>query len=577
MSLTFVEIERQKNWRIAVFFLVLLSLYFVILTTLSLSLFIIAPPLLFLIKGALFQYFLIVISVSLLVALIHFYFSGFSVLRYLATNLGAAKPDHEDGIHTRLKNIIDEVHVATGNKRKIDCMVIPSLAMNALAVDNFRGNAVIAVTEGLISRLTRAQLEAVVAHEAYHILSGDCLEATVAASLFGIPASIIEGSQNLSEHGMIHPLLIPTWILLKFSQMFNMFISREREYRADAGAVKMNRNPVALAEALHKISRGWRGTGFFGSGLEMLCIINPKASELDESEGWVSDLFSTHPPIRKRVGILLRMARASLSQFYSRADEVKMAAISEPAKTAEPLYPVRKEAPPFGHGGRNIASEELNASPELSNGVYYAYKEEQEWQGPFSLSELSALTWLTPLTWVGAVPDEEIERASENPIINAIFIKRLINTKAKTAELTCPNCKQALVEIPYERTQIYQCNFCKGTLVENNKLPRIIVRDEEPCHERISQLAKAVVNENQKGLTIKRLISKEGLKKPIPFKNCPKCKKPMMRRFYSLAYLVEVDRCSFCGITWFDKDELEMLQCMVENRIVPEIELSYEE
>ena len=77
MSLTFVEIEKQKNWRIAVFFLVLLSLYFVILTTLSLSLFIIAPPLLFLIKGALFQYFLIVISVSLLVALIHFYFSGF--------------------------------------------------------------------------------------------------------------------------------------------------------------------------------------------------------------------------------------------------------------------------------------------------------------------------------------------------------------------------------------------------------------------------------------------------------------------------------------------------------------------
>jgi Zn-finger nucleic acid-binding protein len=324
-----------------------------------------------------------------------------------------------------------------------------------------------------------------------------------------------------------------------------MFISREREYRADAGAVKMTRNPVALAEALHKTSRGWRGAGFLGSGLEMLCIINPRASELDESEGWLSDLFSTHPPIRKRVGILLRMARASLSQFYSRADAEKKAAVSEPAKTAEPLY--------------------------------YAFNEEQEWQGPFNLAGLSALTWLTPLTWVGASPDEEIERASENPIINAIFIKRLINTKVKTAELTCPNCRQALVEIPYERTQIYQCNFCKGTLVENNKLPRIIVRDEEPCHERISQIAKAVVNEKQKSLTIKRLIPKDESKEPIPFKNCPKCKKPMMRRFYSLVYLIEVDMCSFCGITWFDKDELEMLQCMVENRIVPEIELSYEE
>ncbi len=542
MSLTFVEIERQKNWRIAVFFIILLSLYFVILTTLSLSLFIIAPPLLFLVKDYLPRYLLIVTLVSLAVASIHFYFSGFSVLRYLTTNLGAAKPDHEDGIHKRLKNIIDEVHVATGNKRKIDCMVIPSLAMNALAVDNFRGNAVIAVTEGLISRLTRPQLEAVVAHEAYHILSGDCLEATVAASLFGIPASIIEGSQNLSEHGMIHPLLIPTWLLLKFSQIFNMFISREREYRADAGAVKMSRNPVALAEALHTISRNWRGTGFLGSGLEMLCIINPRASELDESEGWLSDLFSTHPPIRKRVGILLRMARASLSQFYSRTDAEKKRIVSEPAKTAEALY--------------------------------YAYNKEQQWQGPFNLEELSALTWLTPLTWIGTAPDKEIERASENPIINAIFIKRLIQTKAKTADLICPNCKQALVEIPYERTQIYQCNFCKGALVENNKLPRIIVRDEEPCPERIKQLSRAAINEKQKRMTTKRLNSKEEPKTSIPFKNCPKCKKPMFRRFYSLVYLIEVDRCGFCGITWFDKDELEMLQCMVENRIVPEIELS---
>lgn len=545
MSLTFVEIEKQKNWRIAVFFLVLLSLYFVILTTLSLSLFIIAPPLLFLIKGFLFRYLLIVIAVSLLVASIHFYFSSFGAISFLKKNLGASNPDLEDGIHKRLKNIIDEVHVATGNKRKIDCMVIPSLAMNALAVDNFRGNAVIAVTEGLISRLTRAQLEAVVAHEAYHILSGDCLEATVAASLFGIPASVIEVSQNLSEYGMIHPLLIPAWILLKFSQMFNMFISREREYRADVGAVKMNRNPVALAEALHKISSGWRGTGFLGSGLEMLCIINPKASELDESEGWLSDLFSTHPPIRKRVGVLLRMARASLSQFYSRADAEKKAAISEPAKTPEPLY--------------------------------YAFNEEQEWQGPFNLAGLSLLPWLTPLTWVGTAPDEEIERASENPIMNAIFIKRLIQSKAKTADLTCPNCKQALVEMPYERTQVYQCNFCKGTLVENNKIPRIIVRDEEPCHERIKQLSSAVINEKQKRMTMKRLNLKEQPKTSIPFKNCPKCKKPMMRRFYSLVYLIEVDMCSFCGITWFDKDELEMLQCMVENRIVPEIELTNEE
>jgi Zn-finger nucleic acid-binding protein len=44
----------------------------------------------------------------------------------------------------------------------------------------------------------------------------------------------------------------------------------------------------------------------------------------------------------------------------------------------------------------------------------------------------------------------------------------------------------------------------------------------------------------------------------------------MSRGFYSQAHLIEVDRCSNCGLTWFDKDELAMLQCMIENRIVPD-------
>jgi Zn-finger nucleic acid-binding protein len=45
----------------------------------------------------------------------------------------------------------------------------------------------------------------------------------------------------------------------------------------------------------------------------------------------------------------------------------------------------------------------------------------------------------------------------------------------------------------------------------------------------------------------------------------------MFRGFYSSAHLIEVDRCGFCGITWFDQDELEMLQCMIENRLLPDV------
>ena len=110
------------------------------------------------------------------------------------------------------------------------------------------------------------------------------------------------------------------WLLLQLSYLLNLFISREREYRADAAAVRMSRNPIALAETLHLLSRSWRGAGFIGSGFEMLCIVNPTATALDESEGFWADLLSTHPPLKKRIDILLAMARVSITELDARAD-----------------------------------------------------------------------------------------------------------------------------------------------------------------------------------------------------------------------------------------------------------------
>ena len=127
---------------------------------------------------------------------------------------------------------------------------------------------------GLLSRLTRPQLEAVVAHEAYHVLSGDCIEATVATSLFGMYASAIEKFQSFSEgRAFFSPAFILAWLLLKLSYILNMFISREREYRADAAAVRITRNPLALAEALHLLSRNWRGIGFIGAALRCSVLL----------------------------------------------------------------------------------------------------------------------------------------------------------------------------------------------------------------------------------------------------------------------------------------------------------------
>jgi Zn-finger nucleic acid-binding protein len=414
------------------------------------------------------------------------------------------------------------------------CVVVPSLSMNALAVADLTGEAVIGITEGLLSRLTRPQLEAVIAHEAHHILSGDCLETTVAASLFGTLASAVEKLGEATRgRAFSSPAYLLAWLLLKLSRLLNLFISREREYRADAAAVRMTRNPVALAETLHLLSRSWRGAGFIGSGFEMLCIVNPQASALDETEGFWADLLSTHPPLARRMELLLTMARVSVSELDA-----------------------------------NAANRE-GAAARTGEGRYYAMDPRQLWQGPFTLAELGLLPWLSPLTWIAQNRDQPLVRAWKDPSVNTFFSARLPEKPA--SRHACPVCGQPLVTESYEGTQIAACRYCGGVLVESAKIPRIIARTgrERPCSERILQIAKAVVNENQMRHARRKLTGNRPA--AIPLLACPQCGNPMHRGFYSLGHLIELDRCGMCGLTWFEQDELQMLQCLIENKIVPEI------
>jgi heat shock protein HtpX len=529
MPLTFIDIERQKNWRIVLFFLVLMALYL-----LAAALFFAA-----LLPGPLSaepRFWVFLVIAAALTASIHFWFSASNAVDTVVRRLNAQPPDLKDDVHRMFANIIQELHVVTGAKRNIRCAVIPSLSLNALAAADLKGNAVIAITEGLLSRLSRPQVEAVVAHEAHHILSGDCLETTVAASIFGTFSSAMEKVRYSSSNRLFaSPAFLLAWVLLQLGYLVNLFISREREYRADAAAVRMTRNPLALAETLHFLSRGWRGAGFIGSGFEMLCIVNPVATTLDETEGFLPDLLSTHPPIKKRLEILLQMARVSITELDANAERRS--------------------------GRKGTDAQER----------YFVMSPARLWQGPFTAGELDALPWLSPLTWVANGKGKTAERAWKDPLLNTIFLRRLAGDGRIESGFTCPVCKQPLVTAAYEGTQIVQCGFCAGTLVENGRIPRIIARTgrERPCTERLNALARSVLQQNQ-ARNIYRKVAARGAGQ-VPLLPCPKCKNPMFRGFYSTAHLIEVDRCSNCGLTWFDQDELEMLQCLIENRLLPDI------
>lgn len=357
--------------------------------------------------------------------------------------------------------------------------------MNALAADDLRGDAVIAITEGLLSRLSQQQLQAVIAHEAYHVLSGDCREATLATSLFGMYLSLLEGMQSFAgdeRRAGLAPSFLPLWVLLKMSMLLSLLISREREYRADAASVRMTRNPVAMAEALYFLAHNWRGSGIISSGIEMLCIVNPVVSLPDESDGWWADLISTHPPIMKRISILLDMARLS-SEALSRR--------------------MLKEERPDSAGESGGQGDDGHTAASVVFGVASPYG--------------------------------------------------------------CPACRQPLQAVEYEGTEVHNCSLCHGTLVENDKLPRLIARREKRCSLRVMSLAAASAGDNQRALSVRRRDITG--RRSMAGHTCPKCRNIMFRTFYSGAYLIEIDRCNVCGISWFDPDELEMLQCLIENRI----------
>jgi heat shock protein HtpX len=108
-----------------------------------------------------------------------------------------------------------------------------------------------------------------------------------------------------------------------FSQLLAMAVSRQREYLADASSVEFTRNPRALLRALEHIAKiesplkqGTAGTGH-------LFIVNPREGLRDDSEGFFANLFSTHPPLAKRIArlqALLSAAGATTLDAQTNAD-----------------------------------------------------------------------------------------------------------------------------------------------------------------------------------------------------------------------------------------------------------------
>jgi heat shock protein HtpX len=104
-------------------------------------------------------------------------------------------------------------------------------------------------------------------------------------------------------------LWLLSWLLAPLiSRMLALGVSRKREFLADAMSAQFTRNPMALASALEKIERSHAPTRSISRGAAHLCIADPLGRRVNLREGWLADLWGTHPPMAMRVSRLRAMA-----------------------------------------------------------------------------------------------------------------------------------------------------------------------------------------------------------------------------------------------------------------------------
>jgi heat shock protein HtpX len=179
--------------------------------------------------------------------------------------------------------------------------VIPTDSPNAFATGRNPKHASVAVTQGILNLLNDEELEGVLAHELGHVNNRDILISSIAATLAGAVTFLARfgfffgGGRDERRGGGIGALLM--LILAPFAAMLiQLAVSRSREYQADATGAQLTGNPYALASALAKLDAYSKRTPMVATpSTAHLFIIQPF---LGMNFG---SLFSTHPPIAKRI------------------------------------------------------------------------------------------------------------------------------------------------------------------------------------------------------------------------------------------------------------------------------------
>lgn len=257
------------------------------------------------------------------------FFGGKQILLAVSEAQKVRKEDHP-----RLFNIVEEMKIASQLPAMPDIYIMDDPSPNAFATGRKPENSAVAVTAGLLSRLSRDELQGVIAHEMGHIKNRDILFMTMMGVMMGAivmladmarrwifmggrrrasrtsPRGGVQGQAIILIIGLILIILAPM-----VAQIIYFAASRRREYLADASAAQFTRYPEGLASALEKIASGPFSAKNVNRVTAPMYIVNP----LQQMKAFSSLLFSTHPPVEERIHILRSMAGGSGYISYDRA------------------------------------------------------------------------------------------------------------------------------------------------------------------------------------------------------------------------------------------------------------------
>ncbi len=254
----------------------------------------------------------VIFIVSIIYSWVSYFYSDKMVL---ATS-GAKELKKHD--HPALFHLVENLAIGDGMPMP-KVYIIDDPSPNAFATGRDPKHAAVAVTTGILERLNKTELEGVLAHELSHVKNYDTRLLAITAVLVGFIALITDlfmrqlfwgglnrSNDNSRAQGIFFIIAIILAVLAPIvASLIQLAVSRKREFLADASGALLTRYPEGLARALEKISSDPKPLRTATNATAHLFIVNPFKGK--GFSGWLSGLFSTHPPMEERVKILRSM------------------------------------------------------------------------------------------------------------------------------------------------------------------------------------------------------------------------------------------------------------------------------